>query len=680
MIDHATIERILDTAQIVEVVSDFVSLKKRGTNYVACCPFHHEKTPSFSVSPSKGIFKCFGCGKAGSAVTFVMEHEQMSYVEALKYLGNKYGIEVKEKEESQEEAQQRLLHESLLIVNDFAKDFYAKRLWESEDGQAIGLSYFRERGFSDETIRKFGLGYSPDERRAFTHQAQKKGYKKEHLVAVGLTIEREESGELFDRFYDRVMFPWRSISGKVIAFGGRTLRSDKNIAKYINSPESEAFVKNKSLYGIYEAKSAIVREQKCYLVEGYTDVISFHQAGIENVVASGGTSLTSGQIGLIKRFSNKITVLYDGDYAGIKASLRGIDMLLAEGMEVKVALFPDGEDPDSFAKKHTADEVREFLNDHEEDFIAFKYRILSSDIEKDPLQRARLIGEIVNSIAVIPDAIVRNVYVEETSSRLNIGQELLQQEINKVRNKKQEEEFKANQRRERLQQLDAMQQTDAAASGYGSNGTGGYNAGTGGYNAGNRAVLPGFIVNTYCEEAEKEILYYLIKFGHFPIHIEEEFLYGAPDSGQQSVAQYIFSQLGNDDLELQNLVYKNIFDEYFNLKVADGEKIFKHFINHPDSAVAKTVIDLMAQPYTITIAQFNKSLIPEQNILGRVVPKAILIYKAKVMAQASLNLAEELKKAQAEGNDRLQQELIQQLNTLMQVRNAFAKELKRITF
>lgn len=680
MIDHATIERILDTAQIVEVVSDFVSLKKRGTNYVACCPFHHEKTPSFSVSPSKGIFKCFGCGKAGSAVTFVMEHEQMSYVEALKYLGNKYGIEVKEKEESQEEAQQRLLHESLLIVNDFAKDFYAKRLWESEDGQAIGLSYFRERGFSDETIRKFGLGYSPDERRAFTHQAQKKGYKKEHLVAVGLTIEREESGELFDRFYDRVMFPWRSISGKVIAFGGRTLRSDKSIAKYINSPESEAFVKNKSLYGIYEAKSAIVREQKCYLVEGYTDVISFHQAGIENVVASGGTSLTSGQIGLIKRFSNKITVLYDGDYAGIKASLRGIDMLLAEGMEVKVALFPDGEDPDSFAKKHTADEVREFLNDHEEDFIAFKYRILSSDIEKDPLQRARLIGEIVNSIAVIPDAIVRNVYVEETSTRLNIGQELLQQEINKVRNKKQEEEFKANQRRERLQQLDAMQQIDAAESGYRNNGTGGYNAGTGVYNTGSRAALPGFIVNTYCEEAEKEILYYLIKFGHFPIHIEEEFLYGAPDSGQQSVAQYIFSQLGNDDLELQNLVYKNIFDEYFNLKVADGEKIFKHFINHPDSAVAKTVIDLMAQPYTITIAQFNKSLIPEQNILGKVVPKAILIYKAKVMAQASLNLAEELKKAQAEGNDKLQEELIQQLNTLMQVRNAFAKELKRITF
>ena len=652
----------MDTAQIVEVVSDFVSLKKRGTNYVACCPFHHEKTPSFSVSPSKGIFKCFGCGKAGSAVTFVMEHEQMSYVEALKYLGHKYGIEVKEKEESAEDVQQRLLHESLLIVNEFAKKFYAQRLWESEDGRAIGLSYFKERGFTDEIIKKFELGYSPNERRAFTHQAQKGGYKKEHLTAVGLTIEREETGELFDRFSDRVMFPWRSISGKVIAFGGRTLRSDKTIAKYINSPESEAFVKNKSLYGIYEAKGAIVREQKCYLVEGYTDVISFHQAGIENVVASGGTSLTAGQIGLIKRFSNKITVLYDGDFAGIKASLRGIDMLLAEGMEVKVALFPDGEDPDSYAKKHTADQVREFLDTNEEDFIAFKHRILSSEIEKDPLQRARLIGEIVNSIAVIPDAIVRNVYVETTSERLNISQELLQQEIKKIRGKRQEDEFKAEQRRERL---DAYHQIQADNADNGS---------------AVRTALPGFVINTYCEEAEKEILYYLIKFGSQNIHLEADFLYGSEPQQEQRVSEYILSQLQNDDLELQNLVYKNIFDEYFNLSAHDDDKVFKYFINHPDSAVAKTVIDILAQPYTITIAQFNKSLVPEQNVLGRVVPKAIMVYKAKVMAQASLNLAEELKEAQASGDQALQLQLMQKLNTLMQVRNAFAKELKRIIF
>ncbi len=673
MIDRATIERIQDTAQIVEVVSDFVSLKRRGTNYVACCPFHHEKTPSFSVSPSKGIFKCFGCGKAGNAVAFVMEHEQMSYVEALKYLGKKYGIEVVDREESPEDVQQRLYHESLLIVNEFAKDFYTKRLWESEDGQAIGLSYFKERGFTDETIRKFNLGFAPNEKRAFTHQAQKAGYKKEHLTGVGLTIEREESGELFDRFYDRVMFPWRSISGKVIAFGGRTLRSDKAIAKYINSPESEAFVKNRSLYGIYEAKAAIVKQQKCYLVEGYTDVISFHQAGIENVVASGGTSLTAGQIALIRRFSNKITVLYDGDFAGIKASLRGIDMFLEEGMEVKVALFPDGEDPDSYAKSHTAQEVQEFLNSREEDFIAFKYRLLSKDAERDPMLRARLITEIVNSISVIPDAIVRNVYVEDTALRLNVQEELLQQEVAKARRARLEKgQFRS--RMEETATLGSLQGGGAGGVLSGSrvevNGRGGA-AGTN---------IPSFVIDAYCEEAEKEILYYLIKFGHLPLHLEEEFLYGADGSQEQKVSEYILGQLQNDELELQNLVYKNIFNEYFGLDYIDPDKIFKHFINHPNPAISKTVIDIMAQPYTITIAQFNKSLIPEKNILGRVVPKSILIYKAKVTAQAAMNMAQELKKAQTEGNVQAQQELMMQLNTLMQVRNVFAKELKRLIF
>ena len=419
MIDRGTVDRILDTARIEEVVSDFVSLKRRGANYIACCPFHHEKTPSFSVSPSKGIYKCFGCGKAGSVVSFVMEHEQMSYVEALKYLGHKYGIEVKEKEESEEDVQQRLHHESLLIVNDFAQKFYTEQLLKTEEGIAIGLSYFKERGFTDETITKFLLGYAPNKRREFTHNAQRKGYKKEHLVEVGLTIERE-NGELLDRFYERVMFPIRGISGKVIAFGGRKLRGDKEVAKYINSPESEVYVKNKVLYGIYEAKQAIAKNQKCYLVEGYTDVISFHQAGVENVVASSGTSLTTGQIQLIKRFTNNVTVLYDGDWAGIKASLRGIDMLLEEGLEIKVALFPDGEDPDSFARKHTKEELMEFLTNNEEDFISFKQRLLAQELTKDPLQRAKLIGEVVNSIAVIPDAIVRAVYIEQTAAKLTL--------------------------------------------------------------------------------------------------------------------------------------------------------------------------------------------------------------------------------------------------------------------
>ena len=665
MIDHATVERILDAARIEEVVSDFVSLKRRGANYIACCPFHHEKTPSFSVSPSKGIYKCFGCGKAGSTVSFVMEHEQMSYVEALKYLGRKYGIEVKEKEESEEDVQQRLHHESLLIVNDFAQKFYTEQLLKTDEGIAIGLSYFKERGFTDQTIEKFLLGYAPNKKREFTHNAQRKGYKKEHMVEVGLTIERE-NGELVDRYYDRVIFPIRGISGKVIAFGGRKLRNDKEVAKYINSPESEVYVKNKVLYGIYEAKQAIAREQKCYLVEGYTDVISFHQAGVENVVSSSGTSLTTGQIQLIKRFTNNVTVLYDGDWAGIKASLRGIDMLLEEGLEIKVALFPDGEDPDSFARKHSREELLEFLTNNEEDFISFKQRLLTQELTKDPMQRAKLIGEVVNSIAVIPDAIVRTVYIEQTAEKLNIKQELLQQEVAKQRHKKQSEEFyqqkREQERQERLQGIQAVDATNA----FGAQQV-----------PAQRNSIPGFVVNTYCSEAEKEILYYLLKFGYLPIHVDSDFAYGAEDE-EQTVAQYILAQLQNDELELQNLQYKEIFNEYFQLKEHESEKVLRYFMNHPSKEVSSIVADLFIQPYTITIQQFSKSLIPERNVLGRVVPKSILIYKAKVTAQAAMNLTEELGKAQKEKNMELQIELMGQLNTLMQVRNFFSKELNRI--
>lgn len=661
MVDRATVDRILDTAKIEEVISDFVTLKRRGANYTACCPFHHEKTPSFSVSPSKGIYKCFGCGKAGSVISFVMEHEQMGYVEALKYLGHKYGIEVKEKEESAEDIQNRLHHESLLIVNDFAQQFFSKQLWESQEGIAVGLSYFKERSFTDDTIKKFLLGYAPNSKRALTHNAQLKGYKKDHLIEVGLTIERDGTGELFDRFYERVIFPIRGISGKVIAFGGRKLRGDKEIAKYINSPESEVYVKNKVLYGIYEAKGAIAREKKCYLVEGYTDVISFHQAGIENVVASSGTSLTTGQIQLIKRFTNNVTVLYDGDWAGIKASLRGIDMLLEEGLEIKVALFPDGEDPDSYARSHTKEELKEFLDNNEEDFIAFKHKVLNQEVSKDPLQRAKLIGEVVNSIAIIPDAITRSVYIEETSARLRISQELLAQEVAKIRHKKQSDTFYRQQReQEREERLKGI--TD-------------FGQGTKQTTAGK---VPTFVIDTYCEEAEKEILYYLLKFGNYPIHLEEEFAYGATQIEEQNVAQYILSQLQNDDLELQNLIYKEIFNEYYTLKEHEQERILRYFVNHPKPEVAKFVANLIAQPYMLTIQQFSKTLIPERNVLGCYVPKAILIYKAKITTQAAMNLTEQLGKAQKENDTQAQAELIEQLNTLMQVRNLFSKELKRI--
>lgn len=660
MIDKLTVDRILESARIEEVVGDFVSLKRRGANYVACCPFHQEKTPSFSVSPSKGIFKCFGCGKAGSVVTFVMEHEQMNYVEALKYLGNKYGIEVKEKEETPQDLEKRMVHESLQVLNDYAEQWFQEQLWSSTEGNAVGLSYFRERGFTDTIIKKFHLGYAPSARDAFATAATRKGFKRKHLLSAynqesgsasgtGLCLESERTGELYDRYFNRVIFPWHSIGGKTIAFGGRRLNNNKEIAKYVNSPESELFVKNRSLYGIFEAKAAIVKEQKCYLVEGYTDVISFHQAGIENVVSSGGTSLTEGQIALIKRFSNKITVLYDGDLAGIKASIRGIDMLLAEGMEVKVALFPDGEDPDSFARKHSATELQAFLESHEEDFIAFKYELLKDDFARDPLQRAKLINDILVSISVIPDAIVRNVYMEETAKRLNVKEELLARELARMRIKRQESIIRREETQARRRDWEETQ-------------------------------LPKFVTNTYCEEAEKEILYYLLRYGNRQLHLDEDFLYGADVSQSQTVAEYILCQLQNDDLELQNLLYKNIFNEYYTLQERDEERVLRHFANHPDTSVSKLVLDLMVQPYTITIENFKKSLIPEENILGRAVPKAILVYKAKITAQASLHLTEELGKAQKEGNLELQTQIMEQLNALIQVRNVFSKELKRITF
>ena len=637
MIDRATIERILDAVKIEEVIGDFVSLRRRGANYVACCPFHHEKTPSFSVSPAKGIFKCFGCGKAGSAVTFVMEHEQMSYVEALKYLGNKYGIEVRDVQESEEQVQQRLFSESLAVANEYARNFYSQRLWESEDGRAIGLSYFKERGFTDEAIRKFALGYAPAERRAFTERALKNGYKKEHLVAAGLTVERE-NGDVADRFYERVIFPWRSISGKVIAFGGRTLRSDKNIAKYINSPESELFVKSKALYGIFEAKAAIARLKKCYLVEGYTDVISFNQIGIENVVASGGTSLTSGQIALIKRFSNNITVLYDGDAAGIRASVRGIDMLLEAGMEVKVVLLPDGDDPDSFSKKQTPEQVLSFLNGHEEDFIAFKYRILADSPEQDPMQKARLINDIVGSIAVIPDAIVRSVYIEETAAKMKISETLLHQEVAKIRQRRSEAAFKERERQPPAQEAQT-------------------------------AVLPS---GSGCDEAEREILYYLVKYGHLPFNdpaLPEE---------ESTVAGYIMEELQSDDLELQNPLYKRIFQEYFTVREHDGEKILKYFINNVDSEISKAVADIIAQPYSIA-SSFSKHLSKEEDALSVMIPKLIVLYKAKIMSQAAQTLTEELAKAQESGDVQLQQKIVARLNMIMKIRKELSRIVKRIT-
>ena len=430
MIDRETVDRILDTADIVDVVSDFVSLRRSGANFKGLCPFHDEKTPSFMVSPAKQICHCFGCGKGGSPVNFVMEHEQMTYVEALRYLAKKYNIEIHEKELTNEEKAAQTERESMLVVNEFAAQWFEDQLLNTQEGKDIGLSYFYERGFNDATIKKFHLGYSPQDSKALYTAATGKGYNKQHLFNVGLCIDDRRGGG-FDRFHGRVMFPVMNIAGKIIAFGGRTLKKTKDIAKYFNSPESTVYVKNRELYGLFQAKRAIVKEDKCFLVEGYTDVISMHQAGIENVVASSGTSLTEGQIRAIHRFTTNVTVLYDGDSAGIKASLRGIDMLLAEGLNIKVLLLPEGEDPDSFARTHSASELKQFIADNETDFISFKIKILLEGTERDPIKRAAVIGDVVKSISVIPDAITRSIYAKECSIQLGIGEDVLLQDIKK---------------------------------------------------------------------------------------------------------------------------------------------------------------------------------------------------------------------------------------------------------
>ena len=437
MIDQPTIDRILDAANIVDVVSEFVTLRKRGINYVGLCPFHTDKTPSFYVSPAKNICKCFACGEGGTAVHFIMKHEQLNYFDALRYLAKKYNIEIQERELTDKEKQRKSDRESMLIVNSWAQQYFTTQLYEHVEGKTIGLRYFAERGFREDTIRKFQLGYSLDKRDALYKEATKNGYKKEFLEKTGLVIAYDNGG-VNDRFRGRVIFPVHTLSGKVVAFGGRVLKKDEKTAKYVNSPESEIYHKSNELYGIYFAKQAIVKEDRCFLVEGYTDVISMHQAGIENVVASSGTALTQGQIRLIHRFTSNITVLYDGDAAGIKAALRGIDLLLEDGMNVKVVLLPDGEDPDSFARKHNASQFSEFIKQSETDFIRFKTRLLLDDAGTDPIKRSSLITDIIRTVAIIPDNIARSIYIRECSAMMEIDELVLLNEVNKIRLSKEE--------------------------------------------------------------------------------------------------------------------------------------------------------------------------------------------------------------------------------------------------
>ncbi len=565
MIDQATIDKIMAATDIVDVVSDFVSLRRRGANYWGLCPFHDDRSPSFSVSPSKGVCKCFSCGKGGSAIHFIMEHEQLSYYEALKYLAKKYNIEVHEKELSDEERQKRSERENMFVINTFAQEFFSKSLLETDEGRSVGLAYFKERGFNEDIIRKFGLGYSPEKRDALAVEAQKRGYKIDYLLKTGLCREGQ-NGRIYDLFSGRVMFPVYSVSGKVVAFGGRILKSGVKISKYFNSPESDIYHKSDELYGIYQAKRAIEKERRCYLVEGYTDVLSMHQSGIENVVASSGTALTHGQIRLIHRFTDNITVLYDGDAPGIKASLRGIDLLLQEGLNIKVVLLPDGEDPDSFSKSQSAESFTRYIKGHETDFIRFKTQLLLEDAGEDPIKRADIISNIVESISLIPDAIVRSVYVQECSRLLQIDEQVLLSELNKRRQKRAEQQFS----RERYnQERQSAATTNAPKSG---------NTTTAAPANGNETPPPPSLADmpapaetpeavpvtdhtlsqrmvqqSPLEKYEREIIRYIVRYGY-------RNLFELPDGSWQKVWEYIVEELSIDSIELCNPLYKHIVE------------------------------------------------------------------------------------------------------------------------
>jgi DNA primase len=543
MIDKPTVEKIFDTARIEEVVGDFVHLKKRGANYMGLCPFHNEKSPSFTVSAVKGIYKCFGCGKGGNSVQFVMDHEHLGYADALRWLARKYNIEIKEKEISVEELQANNERESLMLVSEFARKFFSQSLLESEEGKAIGLSYFKERGFPDAIIEKFQLGYSPESRKALLTAATEAGYKQEYLVKTGLCYENENG--VGDRFAGRVMFPIHNISGRAIAFGGRTLRTDKKVAKYVNSPESEIYTKSKVVYGIYQAKNAIVKEDLCYLVEGYVDVVSMHIAGVENVVASSGTSLTVEQIRLIKRYTPNITILYDGDSAGIKASFRGIDLVLEEGMNVKVLLFPDGDDPDSYSRKVSTTEFQDFIKKNAKDFIAFKTSILLEDTQGDPIKKSGLIHEIVGSVALIPDPIVRSVYIKETSRLMEIDEQIILAEMNKLRRRNVEKKAKDDQL--------SKPQTQSQ---YPTQGPGDYPP-----DVPPPDIFEGKPTETrQAEHQEKGLVEKLIKYGNRELILDQENEEGEKLTIHVPAAEVIVAELSQSDIDFENPDYHIILD------------------------------------------------------------------------------------------------------------------------
>ncbi|MCD4795083.1 MAG: DNA primase [Bacteroidales bacterium] len=629
MIPRETVDKIFDAADVYDVIRDYINLKKAGANFKGNCPFHDEKTPSFMVSPAKGIYKCFGCGAAGNAVKFVMEHEKVSFPEALKILAKKYHIEVIEEELSEEKIQEKQERDSLFIVTEFAKNFFKKTLQSTEEGKNIGLSYFTERGFRDDIIKKFELGWSPKKRDALTESALKSGYKLKFLENTGLTIVKKESNYNFDRFSERVIFPIHTLSGKVIAFGGRTLKKDSQTAKYLNSPESEIYHKSKILYGIYFAKNSIVKHDKCYMVEGYTDVISMYQSGIENVVASSGTALTTDQIKLVRRFTTNLTIIFDGDPAGIKASLRGIDLVLAEEMNVRIVTLPEGEDPDSFARSKSTQELETFINENEKDFIEFKAKLLAEDAHNDPVKRANLVKDIVRSVAVIPDKILRAEYIRSTAKLLDTKEEILYEEVRRVLRKN----YDDNRKRFNQHTYKKTIQTPQ---------------------------IPAEITGVFSEINEKEIISYLLNFGNEIISYDEN------NIANLTVAQYIINEIKNEHLEFNNLIYKEIFEDYEEFFSSDNESIIDYFLKHQDEKISSIVAELTGPSKELSKKLWSKqggtTDLPGMR-LYETVPEAIDKFKLKIVQikikeidQKIIKIYEQESEEQEEKLEKLRQE------------------------
>ncbi|MFW6263373.1 MAG: DNA primase [Thermotogota bacterium] len=650
MIKPETIDKIFESARIEEVVGDFVNLRKRGVNMLGLCPFHNEKTPSFTVSPSKGIYKCFGCGKGGNAVNFIMEHEHFSYPEALKYLAGKYNIEVDEEKPTEEQQQALDEKESLFNLTAFAQKHFEETLHNTEDGKAIGLSYFKERGFTTETIRKFGLGYSLNKWDDFTSKALKNAYSKDLLLKSSLVRQKDE--QLYDSFRNRVTFPIHNLSGRVLGFGARILTNEKNKPKYINTAESEIYHKGKVLYGLYFAKSAIIKQDNCCLVEGYTDVISLHQAGIENVIASSGTSLTTDQIRLIRRYSKNITLLFDGDPAGIKAAFRGIDMILEEEMNVRIVLFPEGEDPDSYARNYRPSEVKAFMEENAVDFITFKTNLLLAETQNDPVKKTVLVKEIAHSIAQIPEPVTRELYARKSSDLLDISEKLLMLEINKKRIEKRKSNEKQGKSIQEEQKWIARKD-----------------------NIADPQVLKELSVFNQEKELIRVLLAYPEEQLSFLIENEEE----KEEEVTLSVKNFILDDLVNDDLSFENQTCQTIFDEILTARKEQRKLSDQTFFQHKDPEVSKMVIDMLSTPYELSLKWEDKHGIyvkKESDNVKKIVMDVLYSFKLRKIEKMIHENKEELKKKEIPPEEMF--ENLKSIKELEDVKIILAKELSRI--